>query len=70
MEPLWEPSIQVAGTSKLVADWIVGSRSYGMLMGRGLRVVLKLRYIVRGGAVGGTVTMNKVIILTLKKNLL
>jgi hypothetical protein len=39
---------------------IVGFRSYGMLIGRVLRGALKLRYILLGGAVGGTVTMNKV----------
>jgi acyl CoA:acetate/3-ketoacid CoA transferase alpha subunit len=39
---------------------VVGYRSYGMLIGRVLRGALKLRYILLGGAVGGTVTMNKV----------
>lgn len=37
-----------------------GRRSYAMLIGRVLRGALKLRYLVLGGAVGGTVTMNKV----------
>ncbi|XP_065093906.1 dynamin-like 120 kDa protein, mitochondrial isoform X4 [Ochlerotatus camptorhynchus] len=35
------------------------SRGYGMLVGRVLRGVLKLRYLVLGGAIGGGVTMNK-----------
>lgn len=39
---------------------IVSARSYAMIVGRVLRGVLKLRYILLGGAVGGTVTMNKV----------
>ena len=43
---------------------IVGSRGYGMLVARVLRGALKLRYILLGGAVGGTVTMNKVTKLT------
>ncbi|XP_052869147.1 dynamin-like 120 kDa protein, mitochondrial isoform X2 [Anopheles cruzii] len=34
-------------------------RSYGMLIGRVLRGVLKLRYLVLGGAIGGGVTLNK-----------
>nr|XP_019527070.2 dynamin-like 120 kDa protein, mitochondrial isoform X1 [Aedes albopictus] len=35
------------------------SRGYGMLVGRVLRGVLKLRYLVLGGAIGGGVTLNK-----------
>lgn len=35
------------------------SRGYGMLIGRVLRGVLKLRYLVLGGAIGGGVTLNK-----------
>lgn len=35
------------------------TRSYGMLVGRILRGALKLRYLLLGGAVGGTVTLNK-----------
>lgn len=42
------------------ANALVGARNYGMLIGRVLRGALKLRYILLGGAVGGTVTMNKV----------
>uniref|UniRef100_A0AAG5DRH7 Dynamin-like GTPase OPA1, mitochondrial n=1 Tax=Anopheles atroparvus TaxID=41427 RepID=A0AAG5DRH7_ANOAO len=34
-------------------------RNYGMLLGRVLRGVLKLRYLVLGGAIGGGVTLNK-----------
>ncbi|XP_070490258.1 dynamin-like GTPase OPA1, mitochondrial isoform X2 [Chironomus tepperi] len=34
------------------------SRNYGMLVGRILRGALKLRYLLLGGAVGGTVTLN------------
>ena len=36
------------------------TRNYGMLVGRILRGALKLRYLVLGGAVGGTVTLNSV----------
>uniref|UniRef100_A0A3F2YWU8 Dynamin-like GTPase OPA1, mitochondrial n=1 Tax=Anopheles farauti TaxID=69004 RepID=A0A3F2YWU8_9DIPT len=36
-----------------------GHRNYGMLLGRVLRGVLKLRYLVLGGAIGGGVTLNK-----------
>lgn len=36
------------------------TRSYGMLVGRILRGALKIRYLLLGGAVGGTVTLNKV----------
>lgn len=39
---------------------IVGTRNYGMLVARVLRGALKLRYLLLGGAVGGTVTLNKV----------
>lgn len=42
------------------SNFKVGSRSYGMLVVRALRGVLKLRYLLLGGAVGGTMTMNKV----------
>ncbi|XP_055627530.1 dynamin-like 120 kDa protein, mitochondrial isoform X2 [Toxorhynchites rutilus septentrionalis] len=35
------------------------SRGYGMLVGRVLRGLLKLRYVVLGGAIGGGVTLNK-----------
>ncbi|XP_055532232.1 dynamin-like 120 kDa protein, mitochondrial isoform X1 [Wyeomyia smithii] len=35
------------------------SRGYGMLVGRVLRGVLKLRYLILGGAIGGGVTLNK-----------
>ena len=35
-------------------------RSYGMLVGRILRGALKIRYLLLGGAVGGTVTLNNV----------
>jgi hypothetical protein len=42
------------------AESMIGVRSYGMLIGRVLRGALKLRYILLGGAVGGTMTMNKV----------
>lgn len=35
-------------------------RGYALLVGRILRGVLKIRYLVLGGAVGGTVTLNKV----------
>lgn len=38
----------------------VGRRNYGMLIGRVLRGALKLRYLVLGTAVGGSVTLNKV----------
>jgi hypothetical protein len=38
----------------------VGFRGYAMLIGRVVRGALKLRYILLGGAVTGTVTMNKV----------
>ncbi|CAO1305992.1 unnamed protein product [Diamesa tonsa] len=38
---------------------INASRNYGMLVGRILRGALKLRYLALGGAVGGTMTMNK-----------
>uniref|UniRef100_A0A182WFQ7 Dynamin-like GTPase OPA1, mitochondrial n=1 Tax=Anopheles minimus TaxID=112268 RepID=A0A182WFQ7_9DIPT len=34
-------------------------RNYGMLIGRVLRGVLKLRYLVLGSAIGGGVTLNK-----------
>ncbi|XP_052894754.1 dynamin-like 120 kDa protein, mitochondrial isoform X1 [Anopheles moucheti] len=34
-------------------------RNYGMLLGRVLRGVLKLRYLVLGSAIGGGVTLNK-----------
>lgn len=36
-------------------------RSYGMIVARVLRGALKLRYILLGGAVGGGVTLQKVI---------
>lgn len=35
-------------------------RHYGMLIGRILRGALKIRYLVLGGAVGGTVSLNRV----------
>lgn len=35
-------------------------RTYGMLVVRALRGVLKIRYLLLGGAVGGGVTLNKV----------
>lgn len=35
-------------------------RHYGMLIGRLLRGALKIRYLVLGGAVGGTVSLNRV----------
>lgn len=38
----------------------VGRRNYGMLVGRVLRGALKLRYLLLGAGVGGTVTLNKV----------
>lgn len=38
----------------------MGRRNYGMLVGRVIRGALKLRYLLLGGAVGGTVTLNKV----------
>lgn len=41
----------------------VNVRNYGMLIGRVLRGALKLRYLVLGSAVGGTVTLNKVRLL-------
>lgn len=50
-----------------------GRRSYAMLVGRILRGALKIRYLVLGGAVGGTVTMNRVrvdlilLVLTLER---
>ncbi|XP_058460435.1 dynamin-like 120 kDa protein, mitochondrial isoform X3 [Malaya genurostris] len=34
-------------------------RGYGMFVGRVLRGILKLRYLVLGGAIGGGVTLNK-----------
>lgn len=37
-------------------------REYGMLLVRALKGVLKLRYIVLGGALGGGVTLKKVTI--------
>lgn len=39
---------------------IVGVRGYAMLIGRVLRGALKLRYVLLGGGVAGTVTFNKV----------
>jgi len=38
-------------------------RSYGILVGRILRGALKIRYLLLGGAVGGTVTLNNVSLL-------
>lgn len=35
-------------------------RHYGMLIGRILRGALRIRYLVLGGAVGGTVSLNRV----------
>lgn len=35
-------------------------RNYGMFVIRALRSVLKVRYLLLGGAVGGSVTLNKV----------
>lgn len=35
-------------------------RQYGMLVARAVRGILKIRYIVLGGAVGGGMTLNKV----------
>lgn len=35
-------------------------RQYGMLVARAIRGVLKIRYLVLGGAVGGGMTLNKV----------
>lgn len=35
-------------------------RHYGMLIARAVRGVLKIRYLVLGGAVGGGMTLNKV----------
>lgn len=35
-------------------------RQYGMLIARAVRGVLKIRYLVLGGAVGGGMTLNKV----------
>lgn len=36
-------------------------RNYGMFVVRALRGVLKIRYLLLGGAVGGTVTLQKVL---------
>lgn len=41
----------------------VHKRRYGMLVARALRGVLKIRYLVLGGAVGGGMTLNKVMYL-------
>lgn len=38
----------------------VQRRKYGMLVARAVRGVLKIRYLVLGGAVGGGMTLNKV----------
>jgi optic atrophy protein 1 len=35
-------------------------RNFGMLVGRIIRGALKIRYVLLGGAVGGTVTLNRV----------
>lgn len=38
----------------------IGRRNYGMIVARVLRGALKLRYLLIGGAVGGSMTLNKV----------
>lgn len=38
----------------------IPSRGVGMLIARAIRGVLKLRYIVLGGAIGGGMSLNKV----------
>jgi optic atrophy protein 1 len=42
-------------------------RNYGMIIGRVLRGALKLRYLLLGGAVGGSVTLNNVRLIKLLK---
>lgn len=46
---------------KPVSMVAVPSRGVGMLVARAIRHVLKLRYIVLGGAIGGGMSLNKVI---------
>lgn len=41
----------------------VQKRKYGMLVARAIRGVLKIRYLVLGGAVGGGMTLNKVLFI-------
>lgn len=50
---------QIFENTNLQKDF-VGRRNYGMLVGRVLRGALKLRYLLLGAGVGGTVTLNKV----------
>lgn len=38
----------------------VGRRNYGMIVARVFRGALKLRYLLLGGAVTGSVTLNRV----------
>lgn len=38
----------------------VQRRTYGVLIARAVRGVLKIRYLLLGGAVGGGMTLNKV----------
>lgn len=42
---------------------IVPRREYGILIARALRGLLKIRYLVLGGAVGGGVTLQKVLLI-------